>query len=202
MKIDIGPYTKWIGPYQISNAIFFWVDKRAMDRDDEYLKRWDAQACEKFGGWLASTWVSSFCNWIDKCKKRRVKVHIDPYDTWSTDSTLAYIIHPMLIQLKATKHGAPYVTDEDVPEHIRSTSDETKREEWDTDKFHFDRWDWVLDEMIWTFETINTDWGDVFHTLKTEASEGEVDWDGRKLVQDRITNGLRLFGKYYQNLWD
>jgi hypothetical protein len=118
------------------------------------------------------------------------------------DSTLAYIIHPMLIQLKATKHGAPYITDEDVPEHIRSTSDETKREEWDTDKFHFDRWDWVLDEMIWTFETINTDWDDAFHTLQVEASEGKVDWDGRKLVQDRITNGLRLFGKYYQNLWD
>jgi hypothetical protein len=28
------------------------------------------------------------------------------------------------------------------------------------------------------------------------------DYDGMKVVQDRIQNGFRLFGKYYQALWD
>jgi hypothetical protein len=28
-----------------------------------------------------------------------------------------------------------------------------------------------------------------------------IDYEGRKNHQDRITNGLRLFGKYYQSLW-
>jgi hypothetical protein len=203
MKVRIGPYTNWIGPYQIADKIFFWVDRRGISSDDPAIyNRWDYRACDKFGKWLSGTCVGKFCNWIHERKKRKVKIRIDPYDTWSMDSTLAYIIHPMLVQLKATKHGAPYITDDDVPEHIRSTSAKPKTEEWDTDEFHFDRWDWVLDEMIWTFETINTDWDDAFHTLQVEASGCKVDWEGSKLVQDRITNGLRLFGKYYQNLWD
>ena len=28
------------------------------------------------------------------------------------------------------------------------------------------------------------------------------DWEGRKKVEERINNGFRLFGKYYQGLWD
>ena len=30
----------------------------------------------------------------------------------------------------------------------------------------------------------------------------KCDWDARQKVQERIDNGLRLFGKYYQTLWD
>jgi hypothetical protein len=26
--------------------------------------------------------------------------------------------------------------------------------------------------------------------------------EGMQRVQERITNGFRLFGKYYENLWD
>jgi hypothetical protein len=201
MKIDIGPYINWIGPYQISNAIFFWVDRRGISSDDPAIyNRWDYRACDKFGDWLDSTWVSGFCNWIHERQKRKMKIRIDPYDTWSMDSTLAYIIHPMLVQLKATKHGSPCVSDEDVPENLRTTSAKLKTKEWDTDEFHHARWDWILDEMIWTFETINTDWDNALHSPKVEASEGKIDWED--LVQDRVINGLRLFGKYYQNLWD
>jgi len=29
-----------------------------------------------------------------------------------------------------------------------------------------------------------------------------VDFEGMKLYNDRIQNGFRLFGKYYQGLWD
>jgi hypothetical protein len=29
-----------------------------------------------------------------------------------------------------------------------------------------------------------------------------VDWEGMKAEQARITNGFRLFGKYYEGLWD
>jgi hypothetical protein len=79
-------------------------------------------------------------------------VRIDRWDTWSMDSTLAAIVLPMLRQLQDTKHGAPHVDDEDVPEVLRSTAAEPKENEWDTDSNHFLRWDWVLDEMIWAFE--------------------------------------------------
>ena len=191
MKIDIGPYTNWIGPYQISNAIFFWVDKRAMDWDDEYLKRWDAQACEKFGNWLASTWVSSFCNWIDSKRTRKVKIRIDKYDTWSMDDTLGIIIHPMLVQLKATNHGYFISDPEDAPTIGKGEI---------TDHGHNDdlaekRYEWIMDEMIWAFgEYTNDDANEPDY--KTADSETLIAY------RDRKTNAFRLFGKYYQNLWD
>jgi hypothetical protein len=40
-------------------------------------------------------------------KNRATRVEIEPHDTWSMDCTLAMIIHPMLVQLKATQHGYP-----------------------------------------------------------------------------------------------
>ena len=85
-------------------------------------------------------------------RKRKLKVHIDNYDVWSADHTLAMIIHPVLVKLKQCKQGSPNVDDEDVPDHLKSTAAGPKENEWDTDDNHFDRWDYVLDEMIWAFE--------------------------------------------------
>ena len=39
--------------------------------------------------------------------RRKIKIQIDKWDTYSMDHTLAMIIYPMLLQLKATKHGVP-----------------------------------------------------------------------------------------------
>jgi hypothetical protein len=89
-----------------------------------------------------------------------------------------------------------------VPEHLRSTDAEPKEYEWDTDSNHFKRWDWVMDEMIYAFEMeIDEDWD-----LRIYEKHGK-DWPPealaeRKVIQDRIQNGFRLFGKYYQGLWD
>jgi hypothetical protein len=153
-------------------------------------------------------------------------VKIDRYDTWSMDHTLADIILPMLKQLKESKHGAPFVDDEDVPEELKSTSAPAKENEWDTDDNHFKRWDYVLDEMIFAFECKADDsWQDKFSSgefdKKTVACQWdengkakmyewidgpnhtyELDIEGMKVVQKRITNGFRLFGRYYENLWD
>lgn len=162
--------------------------------------------------------------WIDKTfglGERKVEVRIDRYDTWNMDNTLAHIIHPMLVQLKETKHGSPWVDDEDVPEHLRSTAASPKENEWDTDENHAKRWEWVLDEMIYTFACeIDGTWEDKFHT-----GEIDIEWikseDGgsfemikgpndthvfnREAYDEawaRRHNGLRLFAKYYHGLWD
>ena len=106
-------------------------------------------------------------NRLVKYRKRKIKVRIDREDTWSMDNTLAHIILPMLKQLKATKHGSPYVEPEDVPEHMRMTERETavfdhgfydktlnateEEIEAASDKFHA-QWVWVIDQMIWSFE--------------------------------------------------
>ena len=137
--------------------------------------------------------------YTDNGEDQKIEVHIDKWDTWSMDYTLAPIILPMLIQLKETKNGAPDVDLEDVPEGLRPTN----TEEWqklynetgDTDDKFFERWDWVLDEMIYAFDCkANKD--DVYMRFDIN------DRDGMKQEQERISNGFRLFGKYYENLWD
>lgn len=160
-------------------------------------------------------------------KERRISVRIDRHDVWNMAETLALIVHPMLLELKDDKHGSPDVDDEDVPEELRSTSAPPREKDWDIDDNHHRRWEWVLDQMIWSFEQINTDWENQFHSgepdfqfVPAEDSgvdeKGEplfyemvhgpnhtatFDVDGYKAHLDRIQEGFRLFGKYYMALW-
>jgi hypothetical protein len=163
-------------------------------------------------------------------EERIVEVHIDNYDSWGADHTLALVILPVLKQLKETKHGSPHVDDEDVAEHlgIRSTQAAPKENEWDIDEHWHKRWEYVLDCMIWAFnEIVRGDWEDQFWTVKPEADfdrlfaegttedddergnkelkwkvEGVLDREGLKQHEALIQQGLNLFGKYYRNLWD
>jgi hypothetical protein len=105
------------------------------------------------------------------------------------DTTLAHIILPMLKQLNKVKHGAPNVDDEDVPEELKSTSAPPKEDVWDTDANHFKRWDWVMNEMIWAFE---------YKLKDTDLDDIDI-WEANAV---RAKNGFRLFGKYYEALWD
>jgi hypothetical protein len=208
MYVKIGKYRSWIGPYQIAD-----LGKKIGISDD---------TCYKFGTWLADTWVNAACNWIHSKKKRQIKVRIDKYDTWGMYDTLAIIILPMLKQLNEEKHGAPNVDDEDVPEHLRSTSAPPKDQEWDIDSNHFLRWEWVMAEMIWGFEQLLLDDDtDQFWSVRPELdlenrpedegkaavevrwiTEGVCDWEGMRAHENRKRNAFRLFGKYFQSLWD
>ena len=118
-------------------------------------------------------------------RDRKISVRIDKYDTWSMDSTLAYIILPMLKQLQKDKHGAPYTDDEDVPVKLRSTSAPKKKNEYDTDKYHFKRWDWILGEMIWAFSQQNTDWEDKYCSGKHDMLWQALDKDNNPIGKPR-----------------
>ena len=82
-------------------------------------------------------------------KKRKVKVHVHGYDTWSLDNTLSMIILPALKKFRKHPGGAPNIANEDVPEDLQRKNEEDWHE---PDDNHFDRWYWVLDEMIWAFD--------------------------------------------------
>ena len=209
MKINIGPYKHWFGPYQLC-ALLKYVGVSESGRDN-----------------IAEKISAKPFDWFDKkFKKRKIIIRIDDYDTWSADHTLSLIIHPLLVKLKSEKDGAPYIDDEDAPENLRSTNAKPKENEWDTDEFHFDRWDYVLDEMIFAFEkSIDNSWEEEFYSGKSDTewkciNEDEtdpekrlyeavcgpndtfkVDHDGIKKIQIRMQNGYRLFGKYYSHLW-
>jgi hypothetical protein len=246
MKVYLSGYRDhWISPYTMLDYAFFWTDWSKCARwkllqtlqDDleavkaggksSYVER--PEWCEKWSDRLEP--VSRAIQWVlDRVHPKIEYVKIDRYDTWSMDHTLAHIVLPMLKQLKATKHGSPLVEDEDVPEHLRSTTAPPKENEWDIDDNHFRRWDWVMDEMIFAFECkIDDSWQDAFRSGEidwisvpvdkdgNEVPKGEhryfqmkdgpnntyqCDYEAMKIVEARIQNGFRLFGKYYQGLWD
>jgi hypothetical protein len=221
MKVYIGPYVdRWISR----------VHDRHMDIkygfgewDDN--KDWEDCQWERFEDALQWLYNHTINLYLDR-KERKVKIRIDRYDTWSMDHTLAHIILPMLKQLKETNHGSPFVDMEDVPKELRATKAQIAKAEknGDIDDKHFDRWQWVMDEMIWAFEQkCRDDWESDYTTgeydfqfVKVEDGEHKgysemvegpnhtavTDWDGRKKHQERMSNGFRLFGKYFENLWD
>ena len=239
MKVKIGPYKNWFGPYQLAELLCFWAKETVVD---EYGMKSKPDYVHHFGEWLAHgsvwpepevgdihkwgdrphTWLYKFLSWIHSKQERTIKVHIDRWDTWSMDNTLAYIVLPMLKQLKETKHGGPYVDLKDVPKELHGKKlTKKQKDNGEVDDKHFERWDWVLDEMIFAFETKVDDgrWEDQFETGESDLQwkkleDGnyqmvrgpndtkEYDWEGRKKYEERIANGFRLFGKYYQNLWD
>jgi len=149
-------------------------------------------------------------NWFGYTSEQKIQVKIESWDTWSMDHTLAHIVLPMLVQLKATKHGGPFTDDKDVPKALRSTNAPAKENDWSTDDNHFKRWDWILDEMIWAFnQKSRDDWESDFYEYKKNDDTAQFglklvweDRKGRAAHQKRMSNGFKLFGKYYENLWD
>ena len=208
MKVKIGKYTDRLICNIHSNHMnkkYGYVDwPEVQDRKDHVLEVIDnrVQSVYNVVNWL----------WLDR-RTQKVKVHIDKWDTWSMDSTLAPIILPMLVQLKATKHGAPNVDNADVPKELRmSKKDMTQfAKDGSTDDKFFKRWDWILDEMIWAFEQKNRDhWEEDYYGPYIESEDGKVlsgrfEWtddEGRQKHQERMSNGFSLFGKYFESLWN
>lgn len=173
---------------------------------------------------------------IGKYKKngnRRINIQIESFDTWSLDHTLAHIILPALLQLKATKHGIPSEFAIVGGEDYESQESFDFYKETHTESFDIAcrRWDEILDKMIWSFQQLAfDDYESQYHHGKAEYDwvpsnqqsfnpitnqmedtftmvdknpEGHyIDWEGLKLHEERIQEGLELFGKYYRHLWD
>lgn len=201
------PKDNWISPYTIIEKAIFW---REIDYDEPIVEFWNGI-------------LSPFCSVLFDIRQffnRDIRyVKIDKWDSWDMGHTLTPIILPLLKQLKATKHGAPHVDNEDVPPNLRDNR-KVKPANGETDKNYFKRWDYVMDQMIWAFDQIKDDkWEDQFWTGKsdlqwTKCKDGDLqmkpgpkhtlkfDKKGHAKHYARIQNGLKLFGKYYMSLWD
>jgi hypothetical protein len=226
MKVTIGPYIyRWTSS-SVERAWLEYKHKKPYYEvlDDELTKADNLviDLCDKWQTVLNAT-INRYLDY----KKRKIKIKIHDYDTWNMNHTLAMIVLPMLKQLKATKHGSVEVEYEDVPEHLRPDIDrfklhvEGKLQYYEIDNTVHDRWEWVLDEMIYAFEIeCDEDWEDQFRSGECDwkyekTDEGKtvelvkgpnhtytVDREGMKAVIARRDNGIRLFGKYYHGLWD
>ena len=227
MKVKIKKYPEWYGPYQLVERIFFWAREK-----------------DKYGIEIATAWVYNLGDKLAHSKlgdiickaanavynhqlQRRVNVRIDKYDTWGMDETLGHIVLPMLKQLQNTKHGSPIVDLDDVPTRLHPLQEPCEDNGW-VDDTHFQRWDYVLCEMIFAFETkvgklqgwedqfIHGECDYVWEDVEEEHPElGKLkelkpgpnhtrtyETEKIKEYQLRISNGFRLFGKYYESLWD
>ena len=199
MKVYIGPYpTDWLRCRIFNN----YMEKK-------YGYNWpdDQTKFENFVEKVDDFFQSFYNMTINKLlcyRKQKISVRIDRHDTWSMDNTLAHIIVPMLKQLQKSKHGSPCVDDEDVPEEFRSTSAPPKKDEYHSDDNLHKRWEWVLDEMIFAFESKMADdgWRDQFYSGEHNNDTFTVDYEGLNKYHKRMANGFRLFGKYYEGLWD
>lgn len=216
MKISIGNY-----PSRLTCNIH----TRYMDKKYGYVDWPEEQTrFERNLEWLEDLIQSLYSpiNYFLDRRERKVKVHVNRWDTWNMDETVAHIVFPMLRQLKETKHGAPWVDNEDVPEELHISEDwyEKYSRNGETDPHFFDRWEWVMDEMIFAFESkIDPSWEEQFQSgnmdiIWEESEDGssvmkkgpnhtfDIDNEAMKQYQKRISNGFRLFGKYYESLWD
>lgn len=117
---------------------------------------------------------------IGKYKKngnpRTIKIEIDNWDMWNLDHTLALIIHPALVKFRKGLD-----TCGSHPSEIT-----------------FEEWEEVIDKMIFSFYTISNDWffEDKFFR---EGKFYDKEYDE---YQEKIQEGLNLFGKWFRALWD
>ena len=145
---------------------------------------------------------------------RNISIEIDPHDTFSVDSTLAYIVLPLLIQLKQTQMGVPHefaeVGGEDY--HLQLSFDFYTETQEEAFKLGVARWNIILDKMIWSWQKLcEDDYESRYYHGEYKPWHADesirkspfwVDDIGLELHNARIQEGLDLFGKYMRHLWD
>lgn len=184
MKVYIGPYVERL----VCNIHNDWMEFRYGDRYMDSVTPLDL-GIEYLEDFVQSIYNKTINLYLDN-KKQKISVKIDKHDIWSADVTLAHIILPVLKEIKKSKSGSPCVDSEDVPEELRAPVGHDFSIDMDAN-FH-KRWDWVLNEMIFAFENIDTLGYIIEHELSQEDS---------RAFEKRVQNGFELFGKYYRSLW-
>lgn len=145
-------------------------------------------------------------------------IQIDDWDVWGMDHTLAPIIVPMLKKLKECKQGVPGsmpAFHENEEYHYGTLPEE------ESDAIFqkaVQQWDEIMDKMIWAFEQIIEDDDSQFWTelpvwdMKDHPTiegavvrsriKGHFDIEGWKTHNEKIQEGLILFGTHFRDLWD
>lgn len=186
MKVYIGPFPR---------CLDCTIHKNYMNKKYGYFE-WD----KNNNGWesfleLVEIVVDKFYNLLNKLyfgnRTQKVKVKIDYWDTWSADYTLSLIIVPLLKKILDNNVGVPFIDIEDTPKELHPNEEELilLNKDMKCDSKFEDRWKWILSEMVWAFEQIKEDPVIINREQEIEHTR-------------RLKNGLRLFGKYFQCLWD
>lgn len=128
-----------------------------------------------------------FAPFPDDFTDRQMDITVHSYDTWNLDHTLGVIIEAALRKFIAEPHGAPFVYNEDVVQNLHRPEG---MEDWVCDEFWYERWEYVLGEMLYAFEYGNQD----------NSYDTPTDVIGAN--EKRANEGRRLFAKYFHHLWN
>jgi hypothetical protein len=227
MKIYINNYrSHWLSPYTILEKVFFW---RKIDYDEPIIEKWSdslqpfSVALQKFldiihpkinyvkidrwDTWSLDHTLAEIA--LPMLKQLKKDKHGSPY-----------------VELEDVPEELRGTSTPEYDEQLTFDFYKEASEEKDVDyELVHKRWDWVLNEMIFAFEhKVDDSWEDAFRSgvidivwVKDEKTYNgqqlnrmergpndtyKCDYDGMRKVQERMENGFRLFGKYYQGLWD
>lgn len=153
---------------------------------------------------------------------RKVEIFVDDFDTFSLDNTLAKIIYPSLVAFKKARKRMPGVPIEffDESSELDETGSHTIKAVDEAEIRFLD----AIDKMIWSMREIAEDYpgesqfflknGKKWKTVKdkkrttkktmarTLVETGtEYDVEGHKEYNNRINEGVRLFGEHFRSLW-
>ena len=148
-------------------------------------------------------WGNYLCNWAYDTKLalvskyQKIRYGVSDLECWNLPETFADYILPRLLHFKKMKR---YSHPSDLTE---------------------EKWEQIIDELIWTFDYIkdaekynpnpfrnNTRMIDALISGQTwESSDNErvlIDkyFETSKRLDNRKSEGLQLFAKWYDNLWD
>jgi hypothetical protein len=204
MFVKIGKYKNFFGVYHLADLLQKFGIKE--------------ETCEKIGDFLGETFLNDFLLWIDKNKKRKEIVKIHDYDVWNLDYTLSLIILPSLKEYKEELLDNPWFPQ---TEEIKNLNDwviiidkmiwsfeHIVDESWEDeyrDSYKVKTWlpkpkrdekPFVRDEKI-TGSLISTCFG-----FYDKERFGKSDYEGMKKEEEKIQEGLELFGKFFRFLWN
>ena len=232
MRVYINRYRdQWLSPYTILEKIFFWreidYDEPIIEKWSDRLTplcemlqkvrgkinpKIDYVKIDKWDTWSMDSTLAPII--LPMLKQLRESKHGSP-----------------IVELEdVPEHLRTTGTQEYEEQSVFHFYKEDKSYDDDYPNIHA-RWDWVLGEMIFAFEHIQDEtWKEKFFTGESDwqwekleetylnpvtgKQEGlsrmvegpnhtyKCDYDGMKKVEERIQNGLVLFGKYYRALWD
>ncbi len=120
-------------------------------------------------------------------KKKGIYTKFKDKETWDLGYTVAAFTLPRLKRYKKLNNGVPgavlFQINEEENIHFNNA-----KEKWDT----------ILDCIIWSFEQI------VNPTEEPELEKGE-DWKDYRIRYDayskKVQDGINLFAKHFQDLW-
>jgi len=227
MKIYINKYRNhWLSPYTILEKVFFW---REIDYDEPIIEKWSDRLkpfsvglqkildivhpkvnyvkIDYWDTWSMDHTLADII--LPMLKQLKATKHGSP-----------------LVELEDVPEELRATSTEEWDSQKTFDFYEEARKEKDVDyELVHKRWDWVLNEMIFAFEhKVDDSWEEAFRSgvidivwVKDEKTYNgqqlhrmergpndtyECDYEGMQKVHARMENGFRLFGKYYQGLWD